>query len=341
MMKLYAIEWLRVIFVFVIVLGHCMQAFPEISPNILNFLDSKAVHTGFGVEYFFIISGFFLFRHLSKTQKDIFTLLRERYLRLFPAMLFLFILCVILKIANINRLPMIIAFLQGMSLPGEAIGWGDWYVGVYFWCMTFYIALFISSPKQAFLIMLVVMYFSLCIKFNAPYPGFVKTYNTIIGSEILRGLYSIGMGILAAFLSEKITFCYNKVTMFFFTIIELACLYVCIHYLLYRSPASFLEAEILFAILLISISKSAGFISTAFNKLHSIYHLSKYTYQFFLMHSCVLKFLLSHTKFGLSNAQSTVAVFMGGVLLSVIEYNIFEKKTLPYIKQFFIKKREI
>lgn len=337
MQKMYMIEFLRIIFVFFVVLGHCMELFSDVSAGMLNFFDSKEMHTWFGVEYFFIIGGFLLYSKIVKIRENVWEQVKHRWQRLFPALFFCFILCVLSGTCNISRLPDIVALLPGLSLGGEAIGWGDWYVGVYFWVTVLYIGLFCLCPRSAFVIMLGLVYFSLCLKFNAPYPGWDKTYFGVLSANVARGIYSIGIGIAAAFLAEKISLHSNKINYIAFTLLEAACLYVVLHYILHRDKMNFLELEIVFAVLLISISKSAGAISGFFNKISSVSLISRYTYGFFLAHAVIIKFFRQYSTLGLSQYQSSVVIVSGGVLIAVAEYHFFEKKFLPRIKKYFVK----
>lgn len=66
--RLCTIEFLRIFFVFFIILGHCMETYPEVKTNALAFLYTKEMHTWFGVEFFFIIGGFFCVKECKYLQ---------------------------------------------------------------------------------------------------------------------------------------------------------------------------------------------------------------------------------------------------------------------------------
>lgn len=84
--RLYAIEFLRIFFVFFIILGHIMERYPEINQHTLAFFHTKAMYTSFGVEFFFIIGGFFLYKRMLSAP-NIFDLIKKIYTRLIPALL--------------------------------------------------------------------------------------------------------------------------------------------------------------------------------------------------------------------------------------------------------------
>lgn len=310
--KLYAIEFLRVFFVFFIILGHIMERYSEVKTNVLAFFHTKGMQTWFGVEFFFLIGGFFLYKRLTQTE-NIFELVKKLYIRLLPALLFVFFLCVISGTSKVYQFPLILSLTTGLTIPGEVIGWGDWYVGVYFWCSLLFIGLFHNNVKQGLLWTAVLSYFTLCLKFNAPYDGWMKTYYTIIGNQFVRGVYSMGIGMAAAFLSERFLVADKKGIKFFFTAFEAYALVLVFNYIARTSHnhLNFWEMEIVFALFLISVAHSTGYISSLLNKVKRIQKISKYSYPVFLGHIPFIKFLLVHQSFGLNGATCGLIVLGG------------------------------
>lgn len=293
--RLHAIEFLRVFFVFFVILGHCMQISSELNYYVLKFFHTEKMQTWFCVEFFFIIGGFFLYRKIISAQ-TIWDLIKNIYLRLFPGLLFIFLLCVVIQPFSIYKLPLILSLTTGLTIPGDATGWGDWYVGVYFWCSLLFIALFYNNIKQGFLWTAILSYFALCLKFNAPYEGFMKTYYTIVGNLLIRGIYSMGLGMAAAFLAEKISFVDRKGVRFFFTVVEGLGLFLIFNYIVRASHnhLNFWGMEIVFAVLLICIANSLGYFSTILNNMSKIQSVSRYSYSVFLGHIPIISYLQTH-----------------------------------------------
>ncbi len=329
------IEFLRIFFIFFVILGHTFK-YPEVKQTAYEIFHAKDMHTGFGVEFFFIIGGFFLYRRMMKSNSA-FDLIKKIYFRLFPALLLIFLCGVFFFNISIYRFPSVAALTTGLTIPGEVTGWGDWYVGTYFWCCCLFIGLFSLSPKTGFLWTGVLIYFSVCLRFNAPYDGWMKTYYTIIGNQVVRGIYSIGLGIAAGFLAEKLCFQKTRLLSFLFTIFEALCL-VCVFNFLGRSNHcrfNFLEMEIAFALLLVSISHSLGYISSFLNKMDKICLISRYVYPVFLGHIVPLRILNDNNSFGLDGITSALVIYAGAIVIGIFEYHLIEKRLLPFLKNKF------
>lgn len=336
--KIYTIEFLRVFFVFFIILGHIMRQNHFIKENVLNFFNTKTMHTWFVVEFFFIIGGFFLYNRILSTP-NIFTLIKKIYTRLLPPLLFVFFLCVISGTCSFNKFPTILSLTTGLTIPGEVTGWGDWYVGVYFWCSLLFISLFSNNLRQGFLWASALSYITLCLKFNAPYDGWMKTYYTVIGNQLVRGIYSMGLGITAAYLSDKVRIIDKIGVTLFFGAFEIYCLISIFTYIARAShtPFNFWEIEIIFALFLISTANSLGFISKYLNKVKKIHLISRYSYPIFLGHIPFIKFLLQHQNCGFNDTTFGLIIMEGAILTGVIEYHLIEKKVVPWITKYFQK----
>lgn len=335
--RLYMVEFLRIFFLFFIILGHIMERFPMIKSSVFNFFETQAMNGWFGVEFFFIIGGFFLYARIKKSD-DAWSLIKKTYVRLFPALMFIFLLLVCCGLTKIQKLPMILTLTTGLTIPGEVTGWGDWYVGAYFWASALFVSLFVLNRKQAFLWTFILMYLTLCLKFNAPYEGWMKTYYTIVGNQIIRAIYSMGLGITAAFVSDKVSIKNNLSTQYIFTAIEIICLISIFGYIIYPKiyTFNFWEIEIVFAILMISIKSSYGYISTILNRCSKIQYISRYTYSIFLGHIIPIRLLLSSpNKFSLSESNCALLIFGGAIVIGIIEYHLIEQKLVPYLKKYF------
>ena len=66
--KIWSVEFFRILFVFFIILGHCMQKYPQVRESVLGAFGTSFLRTGFGVEFFFVIGGFFLYHKLGEPE---------------------------------------------------------------------------------------------------------------------------------------------------------------------------------------------------------------------------------------------------------------------------------
>lgn len=336
---LYSVEFLRIFLLFFVILGHILIMFPATNELVLSFFDSNGLRGWFGVEFFFIIAGFFLFKRIQETSSAV-NLIKKTYWRLMPPLLFVFLLCVIFTHLNIQKVPSILTLTTGLSIPKEVTRWGDWYVATYFWCSCFLIGLFLSCKKQAFLILYTVMYLLLCLKFNAPDLGWMKTYYTVIGNQFIRGIYSMGIGMTAAFIADKLTLKTTPVTQICYTFVEVFGLLSVFSYIIYplKSHFTFLEVEIIFAILMISFHSSYGYISSTLNQISQIKYISRYTYSIFLAHILPIRLLnLSKDTPPRHDLMPLFFVFGLAITIGVFEYHIVEKRVVPWLKKIFIK----
>lgn len=285
--RLYTLEWFRIFF---IILGHIMGKYPDIKASVMSLLHTKETHTWFGVEFFFIMGGFFLYKRLQSTT-NIGELIKKIYIRLLPALLFVFIICCTSKTVSFSRFPAILSLCTGLTIPGEVIGWGDWYVGTYFWCSLLFIGLFSNNLKRGFLWTAVLAYLTLCLKFNAPNEGWMKTYYTIIGNQFIRGVYSMGLGMVAGYLSEHSKFPDKLSSRLIFTVIEACFMWWVLSYIFSSSKFNFWETELIFAALLVLIDHSVGYVSYILNRYEKVQYLSRYTYSIFLGHIPFIRYL--------------------------------------------------
>ena len=297
--KIWSVEFLRIVFLLFIILGHCMERYPQVRADVLSFFGSAQMRTWFGVEFFFILGGFFLYR---KFGQSIGASIRKIYTRLLPALLFVFVLTTLTSEVSFSDFPSILTLTTGLSIPGEVTGWGDWYVGVYFWCSCLYLVIFSLPRARAFCWMGILMYVSLVLKFHGKNTGFITTYFSLIGSEVVRGLFSVGVGILAAAASQNIQYKRNKIAAVFFSVLEIYCIAQVLNYIVSRQHWSIdlWNIELTFGLFLFSAASSYGYVSRWLNNRAWVEHLSRYTYSVFLAHIVFIRILVVHHNLGLS-----------------------------------------
>lgn len=315
-----------------IILGHTMGQIPVIKEFYIGLLNAKGYNTRFCVELFFILAGFFLYKRIIKTD-SVFDLIKKTYFRLLPAFLFIFVLCDIFGGASTTDLPSVLTLTAGSGIVKQATGWGDWYVSTYFWCFCLYSGLFYFYRKQAVFGTLILIYTSLSIKFHGQYV-FQGAYSNIIPCDVIRGLYAMGMGIIAALLSEKVEVVFNNniFKKLFFGVCEIVCLIYVFNYVARGVNLSYFEVSAVFSILTVLFYNSAGFLSTWLNRADKICCVSRYVYPVFLCH--ILSMLILHAKGvdGIDPVAWLFIAFGSAIMLALIEYHLIELRLVPFIK---------
>ena len=342
--KLYAIEFLRIFFLVFIILGHIFAITNNHSgqENLENatfkLFHTSSMNTGFGVEFFLVIGGFFLYQRMQKKVNP-FALIKKIYTRLFPALATIYIGICLFAYGNFTTVTQILTLTTGLRIPGEATGWGDWYVGVYFWVSAFYIGIFLLYPKQGIFWTLVLIYLSVSLGYNTPDPGFQKTYYGFLGRDTIRGIYSIGIGIIVAYIMPHLKFKPNRIERIIFTLAEIGILLNVFNYIVRSSHSqlSFFQIEVLFGILLISINYSWGFLSSYLNSCRKIEYISRYSYQIFIGQIFAIMLVRVHHNYGLTDYNCALLVYTISILVGIGEYHLIENWLLPKLKQKFIK----
>lgn len=347
--RLYAVEFLRVAFILLIIAGHSHGVFsPEDKAAFLNFFHAKHFSFPIVVEYFFVIGGFFLYKRAT-SGAPVWSLIKKTYSRLAPGVFFAFLLCLCWKIAHIYDLPDIVFLNVGLALKeGGDMGLGTWFLCVYFWSSCFLIALFSQSPKRAFLWLGVVLYAGFCLRGHikeADGRGLFLAWHGVWGTWFARGICSMGLGMLGGFLAEKFQTMPKKWPLrILFTLLEAYCLYELYRKVMVWKPShfSYLSIQLLLVLLLVSIAGSYGYLSAALNKARWIWYLSRYTFAALIGHIIVGPLILVryHQYFPVSGAWLLVIVIVVGYAVGMFEYHFVERFLVPKLQKWLAPPEE-
>lgn len=340
-MRVYSIELLRIIFTFFIIFGHFIAKMPELSAKLSH---KPFYNTGFGVECFFIIAGFFLYEKLKNRQPDIKKFAAGLYLKVAPAFILAFLLNVVFFSGKFTNIFSVLFLNTGLSLPGEINGWGDWFVGVYFWIMLFYFVVLDSATRLKFLWIFILVYSALCLKINIPplENAFVKnyvplngTYYGFIGVSVVRGIYGIGMGILTNAFISGLDMNLKKTGKIIFTLVEVLTFGFLMAYLVSGLGTQLFNILIIFCILLSSFYKGWGYLSGFLNRFNVFETVAKYCFPVFILHVIVVKLSMRLDLFRYQNLAVLSTMLLLSALLGILEYQLFEKRFLIYCKNKF------
>ena len=343
--RLYAIEFLRIIFISGIVFFHIIVQCPALRDSYLNFFHTSSHHLSFGVECFFIIGGFFLVRNLLRTpeKQTAFRRIQKLWWRLAPGLIFVFlILSFTNKGVSWRHFPVCLYLIPGTGLAPGITGWGDYFIGTYFLISCLLIGLFTYQKNSAWLILSVTCYMLISlqthIKPTLPRVEVGGIYFNLIANGMVRGLTCMGLGAIGAFLSENLRLERRTCTRMVATGYEGLALFILFGYLTSADNFRFtpLEMELSLSFLLVSIVHNLGYISSLLNRMNWIMYFSRYTYSFLLGHIVVIRWLLfpegKYTE-GLSLSQALLVV-VGGGLLGIIEYHLIERFLVPKIRAY-------
>lgn len=329
--RLHNIEFLRIFFTFCIFACHALNSF-----HVAN--DAK-----FAVEFFFVLSGFFL-TYTYHNHKNLQIFMLNKIIRFLPIMIFGQVVCdlITLKFSFQNYISLI-CFLPGMGLTNKhyfSIG-GNWYIGVLFWVSAFYFYLLGTRSKHTKNIIMALIIYISAVAYNQ-LPSHIEI--SWFPCSLFRGFICIGLGCFLELTYNKIGLLRSqknnqnqKEHKLFFTLSEI----VLIIYLLLTMfasetfPVAYIHRIVLFLFLISLFLLRKGCVSQYFDD-NSWSRISKYCLSFFLTHQIVTEYL--YTKINLFNSISTYSsfliMFFACVCLSVFAYHVVEKPCATYLKRW-------
>lgn len=331
-----SIEILRIIFTFAIIVFHILGI---IDPKVEVYQYCR--HARVIVEFFFIISGYFVYKtFLKEISLKIFII--KRFIRLWPV-LFIGVLLITLQehIAFYKALPsMIMLTSLGFKNCQQVLGY-CWYIYVLFWVSIFYGCLIktIKDKIKLSVIILLLIYMGLMILTN-DHSMFVQTFKnffTIFNGGVLRGTIGLGIGILIALHFDKIKININKV---FFTLVEIFIFSYLIAQIFFVSAKNVVNTTlvfiILFSILFICLINNWGYFSNILNKFN-VLKISKYCYSWYVV-QCISKNILSVEK--LNNIEYFFLSLFCTIVFGILTYHFIEKPGTKFLSNIFFPQSE-
>lgn len=174
--------------------------------NIMNFIGDNNIYevlkdhskdAQWAVEFFFLISGYFLYCSKKNHQHSILQHIVNRVIRLWPVLMCSILINVVFFHMKPYRAVFDCMFLQNIGLAQEYAGI-NWYVSVLFWTDIFFYAILQNiDSKKSYLIIAVLVYFAYmaCV---AEGFGRGNVYG-VINLGLMRGIAGVGLGILTAY----------------------------------------------------------------------------------------------------------------------------------------------
>lgn len=337
--RIYSIEFIRIVLVFAILWLHSLLS----CSKLLAEYPFRGAHMNHAVEFFFIIGGFFLYRRIISNRSSC-ELICKTYWRFLPGLLFAFLLLVCTGPYPFSHIFILLSLTGGSGLAFPFHG-PSWFLSVYFLFTCLAVGLFRYNSKLGWTVLGVLVYAGLMLHehgqvlaggHNGQHINVMDTYYNIIGVFCSRGICSMGIGMMTAFFALKINPLKKNGFRLFCTVFEL---YALIHFFIYlfgKSSYGYIEIQVLFALLLISMSNSLGYLSSLMNKVSSIPAVSRYCFSIYIMHEVLLKWrtwFLPELKY----IDGAIFIVGGGIVLGVLEYHLIEKFLVPKLILYFKK----
>lgn len=305
MVKLKNIEFLRFILAEILVLFHLrdflFRPFNFISEY--KYMDYALRNGEQVVDFFFIISGFFLFYTITNISTLDFV--KKKIARLFPCLSFVAVLYwleSVLGYTKFDLLNTVVSDIFLFSCSGLTTTKGSisavWFIAVLFWVSIFYFYLLRNfNLKNIKLVICLIVWLSYTLVIQYRHGGLNGNSITIIYSflslGLIRGLAGVGLGvILGIILNQNMIKNNDHKPLYSITILELVLFFwIFSHITFYRNPIKDdLIYLLTFTILLTCFLFKRGFLSNLLDNNFSV-ALGKYSFCLFISHGLFLVLL--------------------------------------------------
>lgn len=336
--KIKNIEFLRILFVLIIVVGHCLWNVH--GSDVVESWGKSIASSNSIANSFFIIAGFF-FMLTFKPGLSCYEFLRKKALRMCP-MLFLFVLSMWTlaqyNVANFRPLDgfVILSFLNSVGLTQDH-GLTAWFTCVLFWGLLFFYMLKKSCSDLLFKFLTGIFIFFSIVTLYKDYPDSGGTNQIMCGflsAGILRSCLCVGLGIFVfEFLRTNQTDSsfYTPAQKTFYSLLEIASIAFLLSSFFRCFHIEYTYCYLLSACyLLISFIQKRGFLGRLCDNNLSVI-LGRYSFSIYIIHWAIMKLWLSIfwfrnitfvKKYPVTNFFLLLFVI---ALFSVLAYHLVEK----------------
>lgn len=342
--KFKNIELLRFIFAWTIVVFH-------MSMSVTHTPLKSYCHSGYlCVEFFFIVSFFFLIRGL-KVEQSMTRFIRDKWIRMAPLAIVITIVGYVLYHLgycaysgwNFSAVVENCLLLFGWSAKtskGCFIG-PIWYCSIYLGIAVFYLGLLKTFPhKYVPFIVGVLAYIAwrgIALRIEARPFGVFFGGGDINGA--CRGMFCLGLAYMAVCLYESgsLGYCANRCRTIICTTAELLILGVLSCKLIFSPQiiSTFLT-DLLFLFLFVLFISRAGYVSRLLERNWCAY-LGRYSYAIYVVHMLVLYVTITiDKKCGILQSypsETTVGIFLAIMILAVMGHHFVEAPIVRYFKK--------
>ena len=347
--RLHNVDFLRLLFVVLIVYYHLIQGsyVQGVPVEFLAYVRKNAVLIGFlGNAALFIVSGYFLLGSLEKGSKTFFQFSLHRLMRFWPTLCFAVLCMGILGASHLiifdigqNILNLCAITRYGTGLTPR---WGNlntsWFVCTLFWISLFYYALYNSVKARNTFVFIVALitWFSSVLFVNSSGTPFYKVMYGFFPRAGMLALGMIGLGILLRAFLNEIKIEERKINYWIASALEILLLFYLMHgCLIERFKETHMVLIIAFSALFVLFTMHQGFLSQILNK-PWVSKIGRYAFSIYIMQEVgfsLIKYLkLSIQGGGISLVLISLSICTG---IGIITYHLVEKP----ISDFYFKKK--
>lgn len=351
MQKIKNIEALRFLFILSVIACHLNQGITNVIDNPIYKNFCAFTHWSWlPVDFFFIISGFFLFGNINYSQSFI-SFAIKKLKRLMPTVLGVLLITFIVSlftpynwvkhenlftILNIQNVGL--TFQNGNIPP-------SWFVSSLFWGMCFYFYLGkIVSQKMFNFVTACLIFICYAIFIHVPNSWNVLNYYYFINIGMVRALAGIGLGYFVRMLyndyAEVLKSQFNTLKFkIIFSALEIYLFFTLFYYLCFHASSynNVLFEVIIFLLLFICFLLHKGILSKLLENNVSSF-LGKFTYSIFLSHYLIKDlwniyimnkcqhFVIYHPIINI------VCIFIVSIIVGMLTYYLIEKPSAKFLK---------
>lgn len=321
----HSLDLAKMFFIYVVVVFHS------------RLLDGIINHGYIGVEFFFIVSGFFLYHNYIYSNKSIILYAKNRILRLYPHYIFSFIIMLFTSklVGNFSREKYnVIAELFmcqniGLSLRG-GVNYPCWYLSVLLWGSLLLYAMLKytkKSIKQIVLLLLPILYYCYSVFLE---DGRAEIWNTFHGIYLpmIRGLADMSIGIILYKVYDLIkdySFYKNK---WLINFIEMASFFGIVFMIIYPGNMDYVTICLMMIFILSLLSRVSMF--ERIGKIKIIEKISEIEYAVFLNHAVIV---MLFKKFIIGKVHWRVSGILLLLLVVVTVYSWITTRIIDVFKQ--------
>lgn len=297
MKRLYNVDFLRLLFVVLIVYYHFIaQGYvQDAAVPVLTFMKTNSRSIGFvGNAGLFIVSGYFLARTLCKPGQSFIQFATHRLLRFWPTLCFAVIcmaICAMFHLVHFdigqNILNLLTIHKNGLGITTRLSNLNaSWFVCALFWISLFYYGLKNSiKNRTAFnLLAAVFVWFGMVLWENSSIPDY-QTIHGMFPRGGMLALAMVSMGILLKDFLETINIDRRKINYWLATIMEIGLSFYLINgCLIHRFKETSMVKILAFCALFVLFIMQQGFLSRALNK-PFVGKISRYAFSIYIMQS--------------------------------------------------------
>ncbi len=347
--KNYSIQFLRFLLAIIICYGHFLWVTPYQNVEMYANLKAHCANSFFAVEYFFIISGYFLF-FSSRTIKDF---VKQKIIRIWPLLAFSILvgICIGMKAKSCDLATLF--FLQGTGISQKGgLNGPAWFVCVLFWVsLIYHIVLKNMTNKikrNIFFLSVFLVSFFLLIKNLFIFPRAIMF--GFLSIMMVRGFACIALGVLCAILnkeilipklSKKLSFdsCNNffkilnsTIEILLFSVV----MYYCFSIKTFGYPYDQILVIFVFCALVLSFVNKSGVLSARILNNKFVNFLGEISFPIYLMQYIVFFEISKSYSRHLDGGGHSIAYWMiYFIVVGILAYFIVEKP-----KELLIKKME-